>query len=95
DLVILGEEVGESNKGMAIEAIHQVVNASDNTVCQLSVENFGQIIVIESSNGYPMVSHNSISVDGHGSNMLCDDGDDSKSLVIFDEEHIVIVNFDL
>ncbi|WJX86104.1 ubiquitin-conjugating enzyme, variant 2 [Trifolium repens] len=86
DLVILGEKFGNSNKGKAIEVIHQVVNASDDAVCQLSVENLGQITAIESSNGYPMVSHNSINVDGHGSIMSYENGDDSEELVILGEE---------
>jgi hypothetical protein len=50
------------------------------------VENLGQITAIESSNGYPMISHNSINVDGHGSIKSYEDGDDSADLVILDEE---------
>lgn len=51
------------------------------------MEIFGQITVIESSNGSSLLSHNSIILDGHGSNMLSDYGDDdSKGLVIIGEK---------
>jgi len=33
-----------------------------------------------------MVLHNSITVNGHGSNLSCADGDDSEDLVILSEE---------
>ena len=48
---------------------------SDYTFSQPGVEEFGPVSGIETSNGYPSVSHNLISVDGHGSDRSCDDDD--------------------
>ena len=82
DIVILTNDINDSN--IFLEILFQ--NASENTVCQLGLDNLGQITAIESSNCYSMALHNSISVDGHGSILSCDDGDDYGDLVILGEE---------
>jgi len=50
------------------------------------VENIGQLTANESSNGSPVASNNSISVDVHGSHISVDAGDDSEDLEILDEK---------
>jgi len=50
------------------------------------VENIGQLTANEYSNGSPVASNNSISVDVHESHISVDDGDDSEDLKILDEK---------
>ncbi|ESW21458.1 hypothetical protein PHAVU_005G072300 [Phaseolus vulgaris] len=78
DVVIIGENVNNSNKGKTIDAVHdalQVVNMSGYPFSVPDAENFGSVSGIASSSNLPSVSNNIINVDGHGSDLSYDDDD--------------------
>ncbi|PNX72435.1 hypothetical protein L195_g028325, partial [Trifolium pratense] len=86
DLVILSEEVSKSNKGKEIEAIHQVVEVSDNNLYESGAERFRTVSATKTSKDYPLVSNEIINIDCHGSDLSYGDGYASKDLVIIGEE---------
>lgn len=58
----------------------------DNNLCQSGMENSGMVSGTETSNAYPLVSHDLINIDCHGSDISYGDGYDRKDFEISGEE---------
>ncbi|CAI8606987.1 unnamed protein product [Vicia faba] len=91
DLVLIGENIAENNKGKITESVHnsygdhQTVEDFDNKYYPLVIDKSGPSSRVESSNGYTSVSNNLINIDGDESDYSYDDDDDGFCDLIPDD----------
>ncbi|KAI4322940.1 hypothetical protein L6164_022587 [Bauhinia variegata] len=81
DIVLIGEKVGRSNKGKAVETNYdgygdlRSMEVADYVLGPPDVEKFGPTGGIQSSNSFASVSHNSTNVDSHSSDLSYEEDD--------------------
>ncbi|KAI5423793.1 hypothetical protein KIW84_030143 [Lathyrus oleraceus] len=91
DLVLIGENIVESNKGKTTESVrngsgdHQTMEDFDNIYYPPVIDKSGPSSRVESSNGYTSVSNNLINIDEDESDHLYDDDDDGFCDIIPDD----------